>query len=401
MSFPVIVGITTFNESQFSGLGYSAAFLQLIEALANQSIKPPTASSTTSLTLGIGVMVLTVENGRLFQTGDHVRAFNSLAGFMEGTVVSYVDGAGEAEPFENLTVDFTKFTGTGTFSSWEIVPTGLTECPTPLSRGGSPSIGGLTGLPAALGMQTKQNVAVCESNFLCGLPETDPYPFYKEVLTGGTVQSGGNVAGGISGAYAGAVLLNTPSPGDKAFLSYGNKGFLYLGDGGDLQFNCRAFPPTAEGAVMRLGFMVDADSNLSDQFQGFGFGFEVQYQDGNYQVAAVVNDGTSIFKSRVSTLFAVEGREPSSFCIRFCASDGNVTLGTDMEQVRNPYDYPYTAEYLQVNVKPFYTRLNSGAALKRAGLLRPFFFAENLSAEALTAGFALDSFVVTRYIRRG
>lgn len=400
MSFPVYIGLDTFEESQFSGLGYTGAFLALIEALGRHCIRTPYSASDTSLTLGTGIMSITVDVNCSFQIGDHVRAFNSLTTFMEGMVVSFDMTSGEAEPFENLVVDFTKFTGTGTYSSWTIVPTGITECPMPMSRGGSPATT-LADLPKSLGMRNKQNVVVCESNFFSKLSTTNPYPFYKEVLTGGSVDSDGNVGAGIYGSSPGIALLTVPAPGGKAFLSYGDRGFLYLGDGGDLQFQCRGFAPTTAGVIIRLGLMVDVDNNLSDQFQSFGFGFEIYSQDGSYQVIAVVNDGTNIFKSRIGVMVVGETREVYDFCLRYCASDGSVTLGSSMEQVRNPYDYPYTAEHLQVNVKPFFDRLNSGAALKRAGLLRPFFYAENLTAEGSGIDFAIDSFVTTRYIRRG
>lgn len=390
MSFPVVIGSDTVLESAFSGTGYTTAFLDLIEKLGNYSKRLPYGTSTSSVAIGTGTKVFQVQTGRLFTVGDSVRAFNSSSNLMEGVVVSYNEATGD------LTVNVSLTLGAGTFSAWNLVPTGTVSVPMPMSRGGSPTTS-LENLPKALGLRNKTSVMVCESNFFHDV--TDQYhPFYFEYGNSGTFVSGGNVEGAISGNYAGVALLSVPAQEDSAFVSYGDKGFIYLGDGGDLEFQARTLPPTGDGVVVRLGLMVDMENNLSDQFSGFGFGFELTYNGSSYTVSAVVNDGEDVHRTYIATM---EAATIQNLCIRFCASDKTVRLSDGMEQVRNPFDYLNPFNFLSVSLKKFFTRLESGAALKRAGLLRPFFFAENSEATSPTRSFPLDSFVCTRFIRRG
>ena len=391
MTFPVVIGTDTILESAFTGTGYTVAFLDLIEKLANYAIRLPYGTSTTSVTIGIGAKEFTIQTGRLFLAGDSVRAFNSTGNYMEGTVVSYVDSTGV------LTVSSSLAVGAGTYSAWNLVPSGTTSIPIPISRGGSPSTS-LANLPKALGLLNKNYTTVCESTFLDELDASVPYPFYVETEEA-TIEPGGNTVVG-SGVYSGVLQLSVPSAGSKAFISYGSSGFLYLGDGGDMDFHARILPPVGDGVVARVGFMVDALTNSTDQFESFGFGFEVSYYAaGSYYVThLVVNDGYSVVRLYLDTLTSGVA---SDFCLRFSAADKTVRLGNTMESVRNPFDRASNFQPMVVSLKKFYERLNSGVTLKRAGLLRPFFYAENLNSTTSGRSLLIDSFVTTRFLRRG
>lgn len=392
MPFPIVIGPDTVLEASFLGTGYSAAILDLVDKLGTYSSRLPYGTSESSATIGTGTQTFSIETGRLFIAGDSVRAYNSAGNYMEGTVTSYgeLDGT--------LVTEMTTAVGAGTYTLWNLVPSGTMPVPVPMDRGGSPATS-ITDLPKALGILNKNYTTVCESNFFTKFDAAAPYPFYSEV-SGGTVASEGNVGAAISGNYAGIIQLSVPALDGKAFLSYGQKGFLYLGDGGDMDYQARVFPPVGDGVIARVGMMSDTLTNLGDQFSGFGFGFEITYYTagGYYVISMVVNDGESVYRKFLD--YMTEG-VVSELCMRFSASDKTVRMSNTMESVRNPYDFTSgTGPYI-VDISKFYKRLNSGAALKRAGLLRPFFYAENTGSTTAGRILPADSFVVTRFLRRG
>lgn len=392
MAFPVVIGPDTVLESSFLGTGYSVELLDLIEKLGAYSSRLPYGTSTTSATIGTGVQTFVVETERLFIAGDLIRAYNSAGNYMEGSLTSYDEVTGSLE------MDCTRAVGAGTFAVWNLVPSGTMSVPVPMDRGGSPATS-IANLPKVLGILDKNYTTVCESNFFTKFDSALPYPFYSEV-DGGTVESEGNSGALITGNYAGIIQLSVPASGAKAFLSYGQKGFLYLGDGGDMDYQARVLPPVGDGVVARFGMMSDTLSNLGDQFSGFGFGFEITYYTlgGYYVISMVVNDGESVYRKYLNYL--TEG-VIGDYCMRFSASDKTVRMGATMENVRNPYDRTQQYEPYIIDVSKFYARLNSGAALKRAGLLRPFFYAENTGSTTAGRILPVDSFVTTRFLRRG
>ncbi|MBS7792162.1 hypothetical protein KTR66_19340 [Roseococcus sp. SDR] len=72
------------------------------------------ASSTTSLSIGVGSQVLTVQAGKNFVIGMPVRLANSASAFMDGTVTAYNATTGA------LTVSVSQITGSGTFAAWNV-----------------------------------------------------------------------------------------------------------------------------------------------------------------------------------------------------------------------------------------------------------------------------------------
>lgn len=79
-----------------------------------------TATSTTSLTLGTGTKVFTVQAGKPFQVGAPVRASSAA------DITRKMDGVITAYSGTTLTTSMTSFTGAGTAADWAITVTGAT-----------------------------------------------------------------------------------------------------------------------------------------------------------------------------------------------------------------------------------------------------------------------------------
>lgn len=85
------------------------------------TIPAVSTSSITSLTIGTGSQTLTVGTGLAFAPGQYAVIVNSPTNYMQGVVQSYVSGTGV------LVVIVDKIAGSGTFASWTVDRSFITE----------------------------------------------------------------------------------------------------------------------------------------------------------------------------------------------------------------------------------------------------------------------------------
>lgn len=409
MPFPVTVGTAVFTESQFTGLGYSSAFLSLVESVGKYVERLPYASSTSSLTIGTGSLSLTIEPGRFFFVTQRVRLYNSSGNYMDCGVVSYDDVTGA------LSVTSSRAVGSGTYSSWYVSPTGETflgtflYVPIPLNSGGLPiykksELSRLerSGVPMALEMfDYSFFMKPAESNFLTEFDSDRPYPFYLKTVGTGLITSNANPSASISGIYAGLWGLTVSTPDDVVMLSYGRDTFIALDEeSGDLDYEIRLYGPTVtsgETVDFKVGLTSLPYTSDLDPFSCFSFGFKSEYDSvsGLIKVFATANNGIT---TNTKFLFSSASNTVKDLHLRYSAADKTVRFGVTDEEVRNP-----TSEVFTVSLKEFLDKaLLSGSALKVSTLLKPFFRAvkNNGGTGVSSRSVYLDFFSVSRFCNR-
>jgi hypothetical protein len=108
---------TTFMQDQFGAFSNKhATNVDLSFNGTFQGSFPFTATSTTTITVGLGTQVFTVANGNTILPGTLCEILSGTTPYMSGTVIAYVQGSTQA----SLTIDVTAVSGSGTFSSWVI-----------------------------------------------------------------------------------------------------------------------------------------------------------------------------------------------------------------------------------------------------------------------------------------
>ncbi len=136
---PLMTDVATVGAQAASNAASAAASATLATSLAGTAI---TGNSNTSLTIGTGTKVLTVETGKAFVSGMSVRigesGANANTNFMDGTVTTYNAGTG------TLTVAVTATGGSGTLASWSVRPTLAS-----LAGGSGPTITASTAIAAS------------------------------------------------------------------------------------------------------------------------------------------------------------------------------------------------------------------------------------------------------------
>jgi hypothetical protein len=111
---PLVSDVVTVAGQAASSASAAASSATLAASLAGTAI---TGTSSTSLTIGTGTKVLTIETGKAFVAGMAVRIGDATAAntnYMDGTVTTYNAGTG------TLTVSVSATGGSGTLSSWSV-----------------------------------------------------------------------------------------------------------------------------------------------------------------------------------------------------------------------------------------------------------------------------------------
>lgn len=399
MDFSITIGTDTVTEQDFVGLGYTTALPDLVSKIGAYIARLPYGSSTTTTAIALGTISMTVEAGRFFYIGEVVRVFNSVSNYMEGSVSAYNDVTG------SIQIVLSKTVGSGTYSSWTVVPTyGPTAPlsagnPIPVSRGGGPAAT-IAWYPSSLeAFDFKYFMQPSESNFLEPLNRESPYPFFYKATGAGYAISEANYSLTITGNYAGLWSLLAFEVGDTVLLSYGRSGYISIIDGGDLEFSVRIFGPTlgsGESVNFKTGLTTLPYDSALDAFSSFSFGFETTYNSESNEItfSAVVNDGTQILRQ---ALYSTTSEEALSLSLRYSASEEVVRLSLTNEAVKRPRLGP---QVFIVSLEKFLSKVrNSSSTLKRASLLKPFFFVEK-TAGVTQRRISLDSFRVTHNIRR-
>lgn len=101
-----------FDENTQGILDYIAGLAPQLNEWVGVYVQDTTSASTTSNTIGTGSKTFTVEAGKGYKVNMTLRASATSGNFMDGTVTAYSG--------TSLTVNFTTFTGSGTFSDWNI-----------------------------------------------------------------------------------------------------------------------------------------------------------------------------------------------------------------------------------------------------------------------------------------
>jgi hypothetical protein len=101
-----------FDTNTQNILDYIAGLAPQLNAWVGAYIQSTTTTSTTENDLGTGSKTFTVESGKGYKEDMTVRASAGGGNFMDGNVTSYSG--------TSLTVNFTTFTGPGTFDEWDI-----------------------------------------------------------------------------------------------------------------------------------------------------------------------------------------------------------------------------------------------------------------------------------------
>jgi hypothetical protein len=101
-----------FDTNTQNILDYIAGLAPQLNAWVGAYIQSTTTTSTTENDLGTGSKTFTVEAGKGYKEDMTVRASAGGGNFMDGNVTSYSG--------TSLTVNFTTFTGPGTFDDWDI-----------------------------------------------------------------------------------------------------------------------------------------------------------------------------------------------------------------------------------------------------------------------------------------
>lgn len=409
MGFPVVIGGDTIAESSFTGLSYITGLQTLVEKLGTYVARLPYATSTSSVTIGTGTKTLTVQTGRLFYTLQSVRVYKDASNYFEGTVVSYNESTGALEVYSILSV------GSGTYTAWNVfsvstntdnaIPSlsaGAVTAPLPIYAGGSPAVSNISKLPEILRSEGRASLCSIGSNFFHKYDSSRPYPFYVLTESGGSVDSEGNYYYAVSGIYPGIWALRATNPGDKAFISYGELGFIQLDSGGDLEACFRVgvqYPAsTSDYGNIRLGFMSQTANELGDQFSSFGFGVEILGGDLYPKISFVVHDSDTVVRVPIGVVTVDFHWE---FFIRFCAASRSLIFGLNVGYVRDYLaDSNFSKLITEISLEKFFRRAErESSVMKKASLLKPFFYFEK--AEGTTpAALYVDTLHVTRVIRR-
>lgn len=101
-----------FDENTQGILDYIAGLAPQLNEWVGAYVQDTTSASTTSNTIGTGGKTFTVEAGKGYKVNMTLRASATSGNFMDGVVTSYSG--------TSLTINFTTFTGSGTFSDWNI-----------------------------------------------------------------------------------------------------------------------------------------------------------------------------------------------------------------------------------------------------------------------------------------
>lgn len=101
-----------FDENTQGILDYIAGLAPQLNEWVGAYVQDTTSASTTSNTIGTGSKIFTVEAGKGYKVNMTLRASATSGNFMDGVVTSYSG--------TSLTINFTTFTGSGTFSDWNI-----------------------------------------------------------------------------------------------------------------------------------------------------------------------------------------------------------------------------------------------------------------------------------------
>lgn len=108
---------TTFAVKGDALLGALASFVSEVNAVAEaMNLNDTSSTSTTSLAIGIGSKILTVDTGKSYLKGMSVKIAYTTAptNWMHGDVTSYNSGTGE------LIVNVTSVLGGGTYAAWTV-----------------------------------------------------------------------------------------------------------------------------------------------------------------------------------------------------------------------------------------------------------------------------------------
>lgn len=308
MPWPVTVHGTTYNEADFSGLGYLTAFPDSLSKLADAQAFARGGASTTSVTLGTGLKTFTIgfsfpslatlpANERIW-----MRAYANSTNYMEGYVQSYNSGTGQV----TLNVAAAaNVKGSGTFASWTIVF--LTRVST--TYPGESSVSDLVPLGAdSGGTGMMASIDDARVGFMLPMPGSG-YSFSEEfyprlpAFSGQagnarslwvyrTTQDMGSYTGALSTKLVGVAVVapykasNDPGLADIPIpLALGTQGYLSPGSPGDLHFAALVgFEGTtfsvSGGATYWMGLRGEASSYTSI-FDKYGIGFEMKIVSGD------------------------------------------------------------------------------------------------------------------------
>lgn len=139
MAWPIILDGTTFNEADFLGTAYAGTWQPFFAALINHLQNLPTATSTTSVTVGTGTKSLVIQAGKWYSAGWPIRLYRTsapLTTYMDGIVSAYDSVTGA------LDVSVGAAVGSGTYTDWSLAIGGARVAgtlPLSLSEGGTGS----------------------------------------------------------------------------------------------------------------------------------------------------------------------------------------------------------------------------------------------------------------------
>ena len=395
--FPVTIGSVTVDESSFSGLGYVTAFPQLVDTLGNYVARVPYSTSVTSVALGTGTKALVTGTYVKFYVGQPLIVQADSANFMEGTVASYNEATGDIEVNVNYVV------GSGTYALWDLAPIAATDSVSVgVSRGAIPE-SSVARLRTSMEMDNPEtSMKLCESTFFEPYEAASSSPFYVETAGTGAVVSEANVTYGLSGNGAGYWALVCSGADDEVGLSYGDQGFIYLGNGGDMEYVVRLMSPnitSGETVNFKLGLISNSTPLMDKHFESFGFGFESEYTGGYCKIYAVVNDGFSVIRK---LMYSYNSPNLITLRLRFCSSNKTVRLANGNASVRDPYVGSYLdPTVLVVDLSEFFDVQTSRGSLSRSSsLLRPFFYCSKVGGGTYLSGIYLDAFYTYRQIQR-
>lgn len=166
------------------------------------------ATSATSLLIGTGAKVFTIQAGKLFITGQFLQIASTANtnNFMHGQVTTYTG--------TTLTMNITDIGGSGTFADWKISISGTQGTQGPQGNTGPSGAVGITGTPTINQFATWNNATTVQGVSLTGLVKgngasaptaavasTD----YIAATTGSAIQKASS--GGLTAATAGTDYL--------------------------------------------------------------------------------------------------------------------------------------------------------------------------------------------------
>ena len=296
-NYPFTLNGVTYQESDFTGMGYVTALPSALADLIRELRLFATATSVTSVTVGVGAKSFTIQSGRAFRAGDQIYISSTVtpATRMMGTVTSYDFGTGA------LVVDVDAVSGAGTLASWNIGRGGVADAfvndnMLTLDNGGigyrssAFTQGGVMlglGEPSCLMDEIWEDFAGSQGQ-LATLDNTTTFnpPWVSKGMSSYSVYVDANTD---TTSGAGSVLLQSGTSSlASAIIYYGNQGFLHCGRGG-IVYESNIFNAYNGGDYnLKLGLASQVYALTRNIFSSGGIGFEASQEvnNGRYVLTA-------------------------------------------------------------------------------------------------------------------